>query len=177
MQSCECHPSHGVARCDNSPVVVAEHCTAQCTAGMRMRAQEPAAVTLCTIIPTAPMEQLHRAPLRSPSLLSSTCTAQGSQPAPSGGAPGPTTSHPPLGFLQQFPSAWNWAAQHWVHCSRCAPQGRAEGRITSLTLLATLSAVHPIGLLGHQHTLLARNQPVGNHWLTVGHHDPQVLLC
>lgn len=113
------------------------------------------------------------------SLLSCRHTARGSQPAPIRRCSRP-----------HRPTALCWALSSGSHLpgtgqpsTGCTapdvpPQGRADGRITSLTLLATLcSALQGhLCLPAHQHTLLAHSQPVVNQWPTVGHHSPQVLL-
>ena len=72
-------------------------------------------------------------------------TARGSQPAPSGGAPGPPA--PQLGSLQQFPSARSRAALRSAQRSRCAPAGQSRGEERLPALLAVLRAAH-LGLLG-----------------------------
>ena len=88
-------------------------------------------------------------------------TARGSQPAPSGGAPGPPA--PQLGSLQQFPSARSRAALRSAQRSRCAPAGQSRGEERLPALLAVLRAAH-LGLLGAFSAARAHCWLVVNHW-------------
>ena len=69
--------------------------------------------------------------------------------------------------LQQFSSAWNWGAPRWAECSRCGLPG-AEQRGAAPPCPAGRALCNapwgPIGLLGHEGTLLAHGQLLANHW-------------
>jgi len=111
--------SNSSSRSDGTPwAAVCAHCSSSWRWAPPNRARPP---------PLHPPFRYPSAQLRSsqPSLLQahspglSACSHQEVLQAP------PPHS-PLLGSLQRFPSAWNWAAQHWVHCSRCAPPGQSR---------------------------------------------------